>query len=186
MAEGQRQAEKGEKEPDFKTSLVIRTVTRLMLPFLIMFGLNIIVHGHLTPGGGFQGGVVVGAAFILIGLAFNKEEGRRAAPDEGVKVVISSGLFIYILVGLIGICAGYNFLANRCISFPPFGELGELFGGGTLFWINIGVGLAVCGVAIGLFYAFLEEKRDAAYYKKIKRPDTKRRLRDRVSKDIAE
>lgn len=174
------------KNPDYKTSLVIRTVTRLMVPFLIMFGLSLVVHGHLTPGGGFQGGVVIGAAFILVGLAFNKEEGRRAVPDEGVKVMISSGLFIYILVGLIGICAGYNFLANRCVKFPPFGELGELFSGGTLFWINIGVGLAVCGVAIELFYAFMEEKRDPAYYKKIKRSDRKRRYSDGVSQDATE
>ena len=181
-----KKTENRDKKPDYKTSLVIRTVTRLMMPFLIMFGLSLIVHGHLTPGGGFQGGVVIGAAFILFGLAFNKEEGRCAAPDEGVKVMISSGIFIYILAGLIGICAGYNFLANRCVKFPPFGELGELFSGGTLFWINIGVGLAVCGVAVELFYAFMEEKRDHAYYKKVKRLDQKRRYSDGVSQDTTE
>lgn len=174
------------KTPEYRTSLIIQTVTRLMVPFIIMFGISVIVHGHLTPGGGFQGGVVIGAAFILIGLAFNKEEGRRAAPDAWAKAIISSGLFIYIMVGLIGIIARHNFLTNRYIKFPPVGELGEFLGGGTLFWINIGVGLVVCGIAIELFYAFLEERRDPAYHKQHKRPDQKRRWLDGVSKDTSD
>ncbi len=174
------------KQPEYKTSLVIQTVTRVMMPFLLMFGLSLIVHGHLTPGGGFQGGVVIGATFILLGLAFNKEEGRRAAPDKNIKTVASSGIVIYIAVGLIGILAGYNFLTNRWIKFPPFGELGELLSGGTLFWINIGVGLTVSAIAIELFYAFLEEKRDPTYHKHINKVDEKRRWSDEIFRDSAE
>lgn len=172
-----------QRQSGYKTSLVVQIVTRLMIPFVFMFGLSLIVHGHLTPGGGFQGGVVIGAAFILIGLAYNKEEGRIANPSMIMKALICSGLLIYIFVGLIGIITGKAFLANRCINFPPFGELGELFGGGTLFWINIGVGLVVSGVAIELFYAFLEEKRDPEYHKKVKRLDNKRRWSDGFSQD---
>ena len=161
--------------PEYKTSLVIQTVTRMMIPFLLMFGLSLIVHGHLTPGGGFQGGVVLGATFILLGLAFNKEEGRRAVPEGMVKIMASSGIAIYIIVGIIGIIAGFNFLTNQWMHFPPSGELGELFSGGTLFWINIGVGLTVSAIAIELFYAFLEEKRDPAYKKNVKVLKEKRR-----------
>jgi multicomponent Na+:H+ antiporter subunit B len=178
---------KKEKQPEYKTSLVIQTVTRMMIPFLFMFGLSLIVHGHLTPGGGFQGGVIIGATFILLGLAFNKDEGRLAAPDGKVRLLASSGILIYIVVGFFGILAGYNFLANRCLNFPPFGELGELFSGGSLFWINIGVGLTVSGIAIELFYAFLEEKRDPAFRKNIKQLDEKRRWSDDgISQDPAE
>lgn len=177
---------KRQKQPEYKTSLVIQAVTRLMMPFLLMFGLSLIVHGHLTPGGGFQGGVVLGATFILLGLAFNKEEGRCAAPDNRIRIFASSGLIIYILVGLLGILGGYNFLTNRWMKFRPFGELGELFSGGTLFWINIGVGLTVSAIAIELFYAFLEEKRDPTYHKKIKRLDEKRRWSDGISRDTSE
>ena len=164
--------------PEYKTSLVIQTVTRMMIPFLLMFGLSLIVHGHLTPGGGFQGGVVIGATFILLGLAFNKEEGRRAVPEGRIKVMASSGIAIYIIVGMIGIIAGFNFLTNQWMQFPPIGELGELFSGGTLFWINIGVGLTVSAIAIELFYAFLEEKRDPAYKKNVKVLKEKRRWSD--------
>jgi len=165
-------------QPEYKTSLVIQTVTRMMLPFLLMFGLSLIVHGHLTPGGGFQGGVVIGATFILLGLSFNKEEGRRAAPDGAIKVLASSGISIYIIVGMMGMIGGFNFLTNQWMRFPPVGELGELFSGGTLFWINIGVGLTVSAIAIELFYAFLEEKRDPAYKKNIKVLNEKRRWSD--------
>ena len=168
------------KQPEYKTSLVIQTVTRVMMQFLLMFGLSLIVHGHLTPGGGFQGGVVIGATFILLGLAFNKEEGRRAAPDKSVRTAASFGILIYIMVGLIGILAGYNFLTNKWMKFPPLGELGELFSGGSLFWINIGVGLTVSAIAMELFYAFLEEKRDPTYRKNIKKVDEKRRWSDDV------
>ena len=170
-----------EKQPEYKTSLVVQSVTKMMIPFLLMFGLSLIVHGHLTPGGGFQGGVVIGATFILLGLAFNKEEGRRTLPDDRVKAGASSGIIIYIVIGLAGTLAGFNFLANRFMKFPPLGELGELFSGGTLFWINIGISLTVSCVAIELFYTFLEEKRDPAYHKKIKILDKKRRRSDDLS-----
>ncbi|MGA1843159.1 MAG: MnhB domain-containing protein [bacterium] len=166
------------KEPEYKTSLVIQTVTRMMIPFLLMFGLSVMAHGHLTPGGGFQGGVIIGASFILLGLAFNKDEGRRAVPEGKIKCLASSGILVYMIVGLVGIVAGYSFLANRSINFPPVGELGGLFSGGTLMWINIGVGITVSGVAIELFYAFLEEKRDPAYYKNKKTVHEKRRWSD--------
>ncbi|MGA1839130.1 MAG: MnhB domain-containing protein [bacterium] len=173
------------KESEYKTSLVIQTVTRLMLPFLLMFGISLIVHGHLTPGGGFQGGVVIGATFILLGLAFNKEEGRRAVPEKSVRTVASFGILIYIFVGLAGILAGYNFLTNRWMKFPPFGELGELFSGGSLFWINIGVGLTVSAIAMEMFYAFLEEKRDPTYRKIISKVDEKRRWSDEIFRDTS-
>jgi multicomponent Na+:H+ antiporter subunit B len=151
-----------------------------------MFGVSLIVHGHLTPGGGFQGGVVIGATFILLGLAFNKEEGRLAVPDKRVRTAASSGILIFIIVGFIGILAGYNFLTNRWMKFPPLGELGELLSGGTLFWINIGVGLTVSAIAIELFYAFLEEKSDPTYRKNINKVDEKRRWSDGIFRDASE
>jgi len=178
-----KEEDMADKESEYKTSIVIRTVTRIMAPFIFMFGISIIFHGHLTPGGGFQGGVIIGASLILIGIAFNKEEGRKAAPRDFERVVISSGLSIYIITGLVGMIFGYSFLTNGAIKFPPLGELGELFSGGTLFWINIGIGLLVSGIAIELFFAFLEETRDPSYNRKVKVLDKKRRWSDGVSKD---
>jgi multicomponent Na+:H+ antiporter subunit B len=175
--------ESQEKGHEYKTGITVRVITRLMLPFILMFGLSIVVHGHLTPGGGFQGGVVIGTALVLLTLVFNKEEGRHAAPEAATKSLLASGIFIYMFTGLVGIFAGYAYLANKCIEFPPTGELGELFSGGTLFWITIGVGLVVSGIVIELFYAFIEEKRESVYYKKVKILEKERRWSDEHSQD---
>lgn len=171
-----------DEKREYQTGIVVQLVSRMMCLFIIMFGVYLIVHGHLTPGGGFQGGVVIGSAFILFALAFNKEEGRAAAPAFSLKCLASAGIYIYMASGLAGIFVGYYFLANKVAGVLPRGMLGELFSGGTLFWINIGVGLAVASVSTELFYAFLEEKPDDTAPKNKKELPYKRRWSD-VDKD---
>lgn len=136
-----------------------------MCPFVIMFGIYLITHGHLTPGGGFQGGVIISAACILFTLAFQRKKGRKMVPASSLMWGVSAGIFLYIGAGLAGMFLGYRFLANKAAGIYPSGMPGELLSGGTLFWINIGVGLAVASIFTGLFFAFLEERRDEAYRK---------------------
>jgi multicomponent Na+:H+ antiporter subunit B len=149
-------------EREYEAGLVIQLVSRMMCPFIIMFGAYLIIHGHLTPGGGFQGGVVIAAAFILFALVFNRKEGRVAAPSFSLKCLASTGIYLYMAAGLLSILLGYHFLANRAAGIFPCGMEGELLSGGTLFWIDIGVGLAVASIFTDLVYAFLEEKPDDA------------------------
>ncbi len=153
------------KNKEYEPGVVIRLVTRMMCPFIIMFGAYVLTHGHLTPGGGFQGGVVIASAFILYGIVFGRKEGRAAAPSFPLKCLASGGIYLYMGAGLAGIFMGYHFLANKVAGIFPCGMLGELFSSGTIFWIDIGVGLAVASIFTELFYAFLEEKRDDAYLK---------------------
>ena len=162
----------------YNTSIIVRLVTRMMCPFIIMFGLFLIVHGHLTPGGGFQGGVAIGASFILFALAFNRKEGRNAAPSFTLKCLASIGVYVYITMGLVGVFLGYHFLTNKAASIVPRGMFGELFSSGALFWINLGVGLTVAGVCTELFFAFLEEERSPYYLKNKKKLPYKRRWFD--------
>jgi len=169
-------------EKKYQTSIVVRLVTRMMCPFIVMFGIFLIVHGHLTPGGGFQGGVAIGASFILYALAFNKKDGRDIVSSFTLKCVASVGAYIYIFMGLLGIFFGYHFLANKAAGIAPRGTFGELLSGGTLFWINLGVGLAVAGICIELFYAFLEEQRSPDYQQYEKKLPYQRRWTD-VDKD---
>jgi len=156
------QKRKGE---EYEPGIVIRLISRMMCPFIIMFGAYLFTHGHLTPGGGFQGGVVIAAAFILFAIVFGREEGRSAVPGFFLKCLASGGIYVYIGAGLTGILLGYHFLANKVTGIFPHGMLGELFSSGTIFWIDIGVGLAVASIFTELFYAFLEEKRDDAALK---------------------
>ncbi len=139
-----------------KPSLIVRVVTEKMFPFLLMFGFYIILHGSSSPGGGFQGGVVIGAAYILYAIGVNAACGRKLAPYMTLKVVESAGVLMYVGIGLAGICMGYTFLANRVIGFPPQGTPGSLLSGGTLLGINIGIGIHVAATVITLFYAFME------------------------------
>ncbi|MGA1823294.1 MAG: MnhB domain-containing protein [bacterium] len=139
-----------------QSSLPTQYICRFMTPFIIMFALSIIIHGHITPGGGFQGGVIIAASIILLIIVINKHEGRRILSKRQVDILLVCGLSIYIWIGLIGLLSGQSFLANRSINFPPQGLMGELLSGGTLIWINVGVGLAVSGMIIQIFYSFLE------------------------------
>lgn len=143
--------------PQIETnSVVTRTVCHKLVPFIIMFGLYIIFHGQFSPGGGFQGGVIIGSAYILYALAYDVEEGRKGLPEDILKVTESLGVIIYIIVGLAGILLGYNFLSNKVVNFQPVGSTEVLFSSGTLVWINIGIGMHVACTVIGFFYSFME------------------------------
>jgi multisubunit Na+/H+ antiporter MnhB subunit len=169
---------KKREEKEYQTSLVVRLVSRMMCPFIAMFGASLIVHGHLTPGGGFQGGVAIGASFILYALAFDRHDGRKIVPSFSLKCMACLGIYLYIGVGLLGIFLGYHFLSNKIAGIMPTGMFGELFSGGSLFWINCGVGLAVASISTELFYAFLEEQRSEGYEKDRVRLPEKRRWSD--------
>lgn len=139
-----------------KNSLIVGYITRRMMPFVIMFGASVMLHGGSSPGGGFQGGVIIGSAYILYAVSLGYGPGRRLAPRGAVEFLKSSGIYIYMISGLIGILGGYTFLANKVAGIPPIGLPGSFFGGGTLFWINIGIGITVASVVVTIFYAFLE------------------------------
>lgn len=137
-------------------SLIVKVITQKMFPFLLMFGLYIIFHGSSSPGGGFQGGVVIGAAYILFAIGIDSRKARMSVPEKALNTLRSSGALVYICIGFLGIVLGYAFLANRVAGIPPQGALGSVFSGGALLGINIGVGTTVSSVVITLFYAFLE------------------------------
>ncbi|MGA1869200.1 MAG: MnhB domain-containing protein [bacterium] len=151
-----KESQENKEDENYHSSLPTQYICRLMIPFILMFALSIIIHGHITPGGGFQGGVVIAASIILLIIVINKNEGRKVLSQRQVNILLVCGISVYIGIGLLGLLSGYNFLSNRSMHFPPMGEMGELFSGGTLIWINVGVGLAVAGMITQIFYAFLE------------------------------
>jgi multicomponent Na+:H+ antiporter subunit B len=134
-----------------KQSLIVKIVTEKMVPFVLMFGVYIILHGSSSPGGGFQGGVVIGAAFILFAIGVDSRTVRKRVPAFSLKVLESGGVLLYVAIGLVGIILGYTFLANRVAGFPPQGEFGGIFSGGALFGINICIGTHVACTVITLF-----------------------------------
>jgi len=131
--------------------LIVRMVCRVIVPFIQVFGLFIIIFGHLSPGGGFAGGAIVGASMVLFALSFNLEEGHKKVKEETASVLESGGVLVFALMGFIAIFLGGNFLANLNAGFPA-GTVGDLFSGGAIPIITFGLGIKVASSIITLFY----------------------------------
>jgi multicomponent Na+:H+ antiporter subunit B len=136
--------------------VIIMTSVRIVAPFIQMFGLYIILHGHLTPGGGFQGGALFGASMILLAVAFGMKEGESRMGHD-VSTVLESFAIFYVLIGLAGIYLGANFLSNN-IAGIPLGRPGSLLSGGLILLLNIVIGFKVASTGKTLFYTLAKEE----------------------------
>ena len=129
-------------------SLIVKTVIKFLAPMVILFGLYMILHGHLTPGGGFPGGVVIASAFILLTLSHGREVAERKMKRSFASLLESAGALIFLVLAVLGIFVGRWFFLN----FLPQGESLKLLSGGFIPLANIGIGIKVGG---GIFAAFL-------------------------------
>ena len=118
-----------------RASLILRTGSRLLFPLILLFGAYIFVHGHLTPGGGFQGGAVIASGFLLMYLAFPKQ----SIDKKSFSVVESLGGLIFVGIGLLGLIFSGYFLTN----FLPKGIPNTIFSAGIIPIIYIAVGLKI-------------------------------------------
>ena len=130
-------------------SRIVKTVTNFVYGFIIIFGLYIIVHGHLTPGGGFQGGAVVGSAFALLLISYGSLNSKKFLKKDIFSLFESSGLTLFIVLGFLGlgITFFYNFLANSGGWFGNAAVIGinpgDMNTAGVIPLMNIAVGLEV-------------------------------------------
>lgn len=131
---------------------LIRVVAKMAIPFILVFGIYVILHGELGPGGGFQGGVIVAAGFILYGLVFGADELRRRIPPAIIDSSMALGALIYAGVGLACVFAGGNFLDYGMLEPTSAGE-GEALG---MTLVEYGVGLTVASVMITIYLMISE------------------------------
>ncbi|MGI6604421.1 MAG: sodium:proton antiporter [Firmicutes bacterium] len=136
--------------------LILKEVARFLFPFIELYGFYIVFHGHLSPGGGFAGGVVCGAGFILYTLAHGHKALYSLLPRHIWTFCESAGLAFFIFLGLVGIFVGREFLANSSAGFP-LGRTGELFSSGLVFLLNLAIGLKVASTVTTLFLNLEEE-----------------------------
>jgi multicomponent Na+:H+ antiporter subunit B len=120
---------------------------------LLVMGLYVVAHGAITPGGGFQGGVVLAAAFALIYLAAQYRAYRNVAPHTAVDLAEGAGAGGYAVIGIVSMLLGSAFLHN----FGPFGVAGTLASAGSIPFLNVASGLEVSAAFVLLFTEFLEE-----------------------------
>ncbi|MBT9164990.1 MAG: Na(+)/H(+) antiporter subunit B [candidate division WS2 bacterium] len=128
-------------------TLIVRTITRLTVGFIMLFGLYIMFHGHLTPGGGFVGGVIFALAFVHLMFAYGKRVALKKFSPSSASIAESIGALLFVSVALFGIIAGYFF-----INFLPVGKPFEIVSAGTIPVSNIAIFLKV---GAGLFSIFL-------------------------------
>ena len=125
-------------------SIIITTLTRLLTPFIQLFGLYVIMHGHSSPGGGFQGGVILGAGFILIAISFGVDEARKRFSEGVVAILSSGGVFVFAAVGVLCLFLGANYLDYGILPVVDPRSMGMLV-------VEIGIGVTVMGVMISIF-----------------------------------
>lgn len=130
-------------------SRIVKTVTSFVYGFIIIFGFYIIAHGHLTPGGGFQGGAVVGAAFALLLISYGSLNSKKFLKKDILSLFESFGLILFIVLGFsgLGITFFYNFLANSGGWFGNAAVIGvnpgDMNTGGVISLMNIAIGVEV-------------------------------------------
>lgn len=140
----------GERSVLFPASTIVTSGSKLLFPAIILLGVYIFVYGHLSPGGGFQGGTIIATGFLLMLLAYE----NFTVSHNTLAYVESFAGILFVLFGFNGLILGKTFLEN----FLPTGELNSLFSGGIIPIIYILVGFKVAAELTGLIYTVLHEK----------------------------
>jgi multicomponent Na+:H+ antiporter subunit B len=135
-------------------SLILRVATRFMLPLLLLFSVFLLLRGHNEPGGGFGGGLVAAAAFVLYGFAFGVPEARRALTLDPRRL-IGAGLLVAVGSGTPALLAGRPLMTGLWgqVSVPGVGTLPL----GTPLGFDAGVYLVVIGVTLSIILPLAEE-----------------------------
>lgn len=139
-----------------RRSEAVTLLSRLFGPLLFLFAFYIGLHAMTTPGGGFQGGVILASALLLVYLGENYSSWRRVARTTIFDALEGSGAAIYALAGFLPMLSGALYLQNIL----PSGQLRSLWSGGLMILLNAGVFCAVGGGFTVLFIEFIEETRD--------------------------
>ena len=133
--------------PKTGMSLIVKTITRLTIGLILLFGIYIVLHGHLSPGGGFAGGVIIALCFVHLMLAFGKDVAVSKFSKNLASNLESLGALMFLSIALLGFLGG-SFFSNILNKGSPF----KLFSAGTIPLSNVAISLKV---GVGLFAIFL-------------------------------
>lgn len=139
-----------------KEHIIIRTVSRILIPFIQLFSLYVIAHGDISPGGGFQGGVILASSIILYVIAFGMEEGEKRVSEKMRTVLNSTGLFIYAGIGVLCLVAGGAYLEYGTLPLGTPQHASHL----GIYGIEIGVGITVSSIMMTIFFETARHEDD--------------------------
>ena len=151
--EGASTQDAGRVKDRLRLSTTVRAIAMAAIVFTVVFGFYIGLHGQLTPGGGFQGGVILASVPFLLYVCENTETFRRVTSHSAVEVIEALGAGSYALIGLTPLLLGMPFLTN----FLPLGATGDVFSSGTIALISACVGFEVTAAFLLVGYTYLEE-----------------------------
>jgi len=138
-------------------STIVKKVTQLLAGIIFIYGIYIVLHGHITPGGGFAGGVIIAGAFILLILAFGSSALNLKKEVAGTSNTESVAILMVVILALMALLFGAKvFFSN----FLAKGEPGELLSAGVIPLYNIFIGIEVAGAILTIFLALVIFKEE--------------------------
>ena len=141
-------------------NIIVIKISQIIAPVIFLFGIYIIAHGHLTPGGGFAGGVIMASAFILQILANGVLLPKLRHEEQGLEFLESAAILGFLIIAGLGliISGSFVFFAN----FINKGVVGELISAGIIPIENIVVGMEVCAAVATIFIALVVFKDEVS------------------------
>ena len=136
-------------------TLIVKTITRLTVGLILLYGIYIVLHGHLSPGGGFAGGVIIALSFIHLMLAFGKDIALKKLSQAAASVLESLGALMFLSIALLGFLGGYFFFNFFLHKGRPF----ELFSAGIIPLCNIAISLKVGAGLFAIFAVLILSKK---------------------------
>ena len=130
-------------------NLILRVVSKSLIPPIIIFALYVQFHGDFGPGGGFQAGVILSAALILYALVFGLDAAEQVIPPTVLRILASLGVLIYAGVGIVTLFLGGNYLEYSVLGSTQIA--GQHLG---ILLVELGVGISVFAVMLIIFFAF--------------------------------
>jgi multicomponent Na+:H+ antiporter subunit B len=138
-------------------SLIVQTVTRIIAGVIFIYGIYIITHGHLTPGGGFAGGAIIAGAFILLVLSYGSDKMKLSTEENRSSFMESISVFTFLILAILGFFLGTKVFFN---NFIPIGIPGELVSAGNIPLMNVAVGIEVAAALFTIFLALIIYKEE--------------------------
>ncbi|NQT54975.1 MAG: Na(+)/H(+) antiporter subunit B [Desulfobacteraceae bacterium] len=136
--------------------IIVKTLARLLMPFIVIYALYVVMHGHYSPGGGFQGGVILAAGFVLLVISHGLERTRKRMSEKLAGVISSIGVLIYAGIGVLCLILGGNYLdyskLSKILGVTP-AEARSL----GILGVEIGVALAVMAVMCIIFFSIFTD-----------------------------
>ena len=147
---GRRRVIVEQETVDYSRDPIVRTVCKFVIPVILVFGIYILLNGHLSPGGGFSGGAILASGFIIFAMVWGDDTARRVLPAKVIKVITLCALGFYCL------SKAYSFFtgANHLHSVISPGIPGRIFSAGLILPLNVAVGMVVCCTMYSFYLYF--------------------------------